>query len=247
MKKNILILALLFLIECKNNEEKVYFYPNGKVYKIDEFTNNKILKKSRKFDINDKLVSDLTLIKDQYKEILYIEDQKVYGFGKLDSLNRKTGWWKFYNNNVLCGKQEYKIINNQEFINQGYSYNTNGTIDINHTRYIKLKFKKTERPKSYVGILKYRQQLDKKSTVLICIGSGLNKDFSNIDKVKLDTIVFNKKSPREFPLIFETSGKVKIRGFVLERIPENWKDTLKKGPINFIQCYTYFDESIFVN
>lgn len=246
--KRVLILLLIFTISCQKKDRKVSYHSNGKVSTIETYFKFKKLKERKTFDLKGELISELINIdKNRFKETLYFEGQKIYGYGKLDSLNRKIGWWKFFDNeNHLSGRQEYMIINQKEYVNQGISYNLDGTIDVEHSRFFKLKFFKSKNKRCYIGYLYYLKKMGKKSEVMLCIGESLNRDFSNIDKVKLDTLLFKEVNIKKFPILFKSSGKKCIRGFVIERILQKPKNILKTGKINFIETFSYFQDSIYV-
>lgn len=125
---------------------------------------------------------------------------------------------------------------------------TNSLQQENNGNYIaKINFKKSDIDKCYIGTLEYHPRINQESQLAICISDNIKSDFSNVDQVKLDTILLKNKN-KVFPIIFGSSGKKIIRGFVLERYPKNPADTVlinqKKIPFEFYETKTYFEEKL---
>ncbi|MEW5677215.1 hypothetical protein ABGT15_12950 [Flavobacterium enshiense] len=121
---------------------------------------------------------------------------------------------------------EVENLNNEKDLEHGFA-----TID----------FKKTEKEKTYDAVLNYYPRINKNSQILLCLSDKVKSDFSNVEKVKYDTIIV--KNGR-FPIVFGKNGPKIIRGFVLERYPKNPNDTLtgNKKPIIFYETKTYLEQ-----
>ncbi|UOK42228.1 MULTISPECIES: hypothetical protein [Flavobacterium] len=108
-----------------------------------------------------------------------------------------------------------------------------------------IEFEKTKNKGIYNAKLNYYPRINDKSEILIFLSQDVKSDFSNLEKVKYDTI---KVKNGIFHINSEKSGLKILRGFVLERYPVNPKDTLGKEQklIEFYETKTYIEQKLYV-
>lgn len=290
MKTNKIIILLLFIFlqSCKKEKYFIEYYKNGIIKKECEQINGvlygeckeyyetgnlKALYKYRSgvlidsalyfYDIPIKKLKSKSVFfkQDSIKQIYYYENGNIKEEGFINSDNKKVGMWKFYNKSQLTAKREYKIIKNEEFLNQ--TYTLNNKLD---TIYSKSKFfelfilKDTIRRGEYFNacaLLKANLFKNKNSEILLCIpkyeNENFNKDFSNENLIELDTfynLMIDKKNQKLFieaskpyTVIFNQKlnnpGNKIIKGFIMEYYQDI--DSLGKEYREVSKSYFEFD------
>lgn len=226
-KKNLSILVLYFITfaSCKNEIKKQFTY-----YKSGNISN----------------------------EIIKINQNKVYithydNLGNIESkgviLNEKeNGWWTIYKNEKINKKIEFITFENKAYANQEITYDANGKIIDSLSDYFVFKIPDTIKKgktkiKSY-----YNKYFTPKSDVFICIGYDINKDFSNLSKVRIDTFYVENPKKGWFGLRYETVGKKTIRGFIYEKNFEIIDNLKNKDSSSLIlnEHKKFFEKEVYV-
>lgn len=88
----------------------------------------------------------------------------------------------------------------------------------------------------------YKPLLAINSDLILCISENINKDFSNIEDVVLDTIT-GKNMNIEFDLIYDKEGTKNLRGFLLEYY---FRDPTINDSIIHKKRKVYFDKKIII-
>ncbi|WP_395073633.1 hypothetical protein [Flavobacterium sp.] len=230
----------------KNGAEKI-FYETGELMFLQHFKNGKQIDSSLSYYKDGsiqsiiKMKNDSLFCKTFNKKILTSE-------GVIDSLSRAIGWWNYYTNNKISSKQENIIIKGKSVINRQKAYFENKFI------FEKSKFYNLIRPNRIESnnevLLKFvfnfyepkkEKNLFGKEYYYLLVSPEINNDFSNLDGLKLDTIV-NKKDQFDFYIKFKKPGIKNIKGIIEKHIliKENNKILIKKSRI-------YVNEEVNVN
>ena len=239
--KYIFILIITLLFGCQNEtEEKIEYYPNGKVYRkykvnskneydgefIQFNEDGTYFKKG--FIKNNKFVDSIIFFEKnevsciEFKSntdtvfLKYFENGKLHSSGK--ELNEiKVGKWKFYTNNKISSEIEYINLCNKEYLNQGLFYNTQGKIIKEKSNYFQLSNKKKsyKRNENIVFHVKYNSIWGNQSLSSAIIGTELLDNYCNIKEIKLDSIL-SKEHLFKFNFIFSKKGNKNIRGYIRE-------------------------------
>ena len=267
LKHLIILLLILGQVSCDDKlEKKIYKYSFGS--EVEYYNKNGLIER-REFFSNDgipisvmkyergkisnvkvydgpRLASEYS-VKEDNNSFLKIHGKNgiAYGEGKLDDKGREIGWWTFYDKNKKLSSKENMIIeNNQSFRNQTIVYNAKGQIDSVKSHFVKFDFKKEPGVRTYLAKLRYNPKLNKNSNIIICLGDDFKSDFSNADKVKLDTLsIITKK----FMIAFKKPGKKVVRGVIIEQYKEEDEKVTADGKTNFLETKTYFEETLHVD
>ena len=266
--KTILLLTSLFLIlscgdkKANKNTQSEYY----------EGSNELIFKKTKSFEGYDSIY-------------FFYKNKSVFKKGKQNKNGQKIGKWELYdqtsklreireyfcikgkseiNRNWYLNKREDTIAYNKE--NNIYSQKEfiNDTLGHRNTSYDKFTFltKDTISISDYYLAYAYcgsplLREYDSKIKVIVDNTNTLNKDFSNIDLVKLDTFQYAKidtihkadfgnydlNKVAAFSGRFDTTGKKTIRGLMIEYTYDFiTKDSTKA----YAESQTYFEKEIFV-
>lgn len=133
-----------------------------------------------------------------------------------DSL--KTGYWKYYDSEKhLVAISEYLIIDNKTYLNQEIVFDKKGDTLFDKSNFFTRKKIRLNRDSLYIEI-KYEGIIDaiynnSESYSMLLYHSDINDDFSNINKLKLDTLIF-KNHKLNMPI----SKNRKLRGVIKEFI-----------------------------
>lgn len=107
----------------------------------------------------------------------------------------KYGYWRYYNfeGNLLV-VNEYKIINNEAYLNQEIVFDKNGDTLFNKSNFFTCKFRDINNDSVLLEI-KYEGIFDaiydnSKSYPMLVYNNHINADFSNLNEIKLDTLIF---------------------------------------------------------
>jgi len=239
--KKILYLLVLFCISCeKGLERKIDYYPNGKVFReyfVNE--NGKLERKATQYNEDgsifktvyfhdDKLIDSTLYYKNN--EIFCIEYHdnsdliytKFIKNGHVKSLGyekggKKIGKWKYYKNDKLEKVVEFINLCGVEYANQGWVYKNEdkaGALKSNNYKIENLRKSYSVNENVFFD-LEYTPLFGDFSLSSATTGSEIDKDFCNINKVALDSIL-SKNHKFKFKFIFLTKGNKNIRGFIRE-------------------------------
>tara|TARA_R110000796_G_scaffold24221_1_gene69180 strand:- start:968 stop:1651 length:684 start_codon:yes stop_codon:yes gene_type:complete len=189
--------------------------------------------------------------------------------GRTFENNQPIGIWNYYDSTgILNRKAEYIKINGKSYINQDWFFNKNGDTLKNKGTHFKIVFEKdtirlNEPIKAKIDLITPLFK-NKNSNILVIVpkdySTNFNEDFSNINKVSLDT-TFNLNLEKEmknalglttdfgksaaFGRYFNSSGKKKFRGILVEYF---YKDSIISDSIkvNRFENKKYFEKDIFV-
>jgi hypothetical protein len=206
-------------------------YKNGQPITTEAFyESGKIKRKINWTSMNDLFVAD------------YNPDGTLVSKGRIYKAN-KTGWWEWYNNKgELLLKQEYLLINDNEYLNQSIAFSKN-KIAKEKSDYFVIDFPKVLHVGKNKIDIDYIPLYGSKSTLNVCIGYGLKPDFSNISQIRIDT--FTTGSHRTyFGVECKKPGKDTIRGFTYEYLLKMDKDHIA---LTTYQNKKYFEKVIEVN
>ena len=267
--RNALILLLFFLIGCKEEiTTKEYFYPNGKIFYTDYLDKEKHLIKRERHSLNGNIVAYINYKSDAFNNAKFYHEKKligeysklkdgnvaakfydnntiIHGIGKIDSLAREIGWWRFYVEKKLIQKRYSLIINYNSESTQVITYK-NGKIDSLNSQFANISFKRENNSNYYKGRLTYNRTLNAKSYVSILLSTKINDNFSNLESANFDTIVFKNKSIMEFPVAFEKSGKKKLKGFIVEQYSNDGIGS-KQKKVEMVEKRTPFQVELLVD
>lgn len=221
-----LLVCLLAFLSCKNEAKnsKYIYYKNGNVaQKIIDIGNNK-----------------LNII--NYYESGDIESRGFVVNGK------KVGWWITYKNKKVINKYQFIVLKNKEYFNQTITYDNKGRIIDDKSDYFLFNIPDTLKiGKTKINIY-YNPLYSNSSDVFVCIGYDINKDFSNLKKIRIDTFYTENPKNRWFGLRYESPGKKIVRGFIYERNIEIKHNLANKDSSAMIIDYhqKYFEKEIYV-
>jgi|SRR5690554_854297 len=130
-----------------------------------------------------------------------------------DSL--KTGYWKYYDSEKdLVAISEYLIIGNKTYLNQEVVFDKKGDTLFDKSNFFTCKTDKLNKDSLYLEI-KYEGIFDaiyndSESYPMLVYHNDINEDFSNINKLKLDTLFFkNNKLNMSIPKNKKLKGVIK--------------------------------------
>lgn len=130
-----------------------------------------------------------------------------------DSL--KIGYWKYYDaDKDLVAISEYLIIDNKTYLNQEVVFDKRGDTLFDKSNFFTCKTEKLNRDSLYLEI-KYEGIIDaiyndSESYPMLVYHNDINDDFSNFNKLKLDTLIFkNNKLNMTIPKNKKLKGVIK--------------------------------------
>ena len=231
-----------FCLSCQNNKIEKVYYENGQAKFEVEFSNGLMNGYHKEFHENGKLktltyydsgnISDSIIGYFENGNIEFIqfrtnEIDSMYTFDKKDKfinskskvVNNQINGWRYYFNEKgeIISKIEFiDLLEDEPYINQGIYFDGNKIID-SLSAYYMVNLKDTLKVnKSYPIKFEYKPTISKDSEVYICYGSGINENYSNINNIKLDTLVLeNLKLTTTIKL--SKIGKHNLRGFFYEK------------------------------
>lgn len=235
------------LVNGKYNGTFEEFFENGNYKEIHIYNNGIKTDSSIYFNANNKIyLVDYYLPNDTIESIFYYSDMVVKEKGKYIK-NNKIGKWKYFRRDGTLDKVfEYINLKGEQYTNQGWYFDTNGDTlkEFGNFYTIKLSSNVTKINNPILLDFTYKPLLAINPDVIICFSTKLEHDFSNLNKVKLDTIFLQNTSLENFKLIFKSRGKRNLRGFVKESYDRKPTpdDTIAHG-----ERVLYFDVPIIVN
>lgn len=252
--KNYYIIAVLFvsLIGCSNDDkEKITYYENGRIKSKTFLLDNKNVQ-HKYFNSERNNIEIVTTYENDTlssSNFYYSNDNlRKKGVFYLDSL--EIGNWNFYDiDGNITDVREFLIINKKSYLNQRWLFNTIG--DTIGGNFFEVKFSDTivkGKPNRFHFLLT-RPILSEKSKSFILIPKeeyGLNKDFSNQNDIKYDTVFsIGSKYPlddnlktRDYDIVMDVyskeKGEVNLKGILVEK-------EIKDGDsIDFVTRNIYF-------
>ena len=270
-------LILVILISCNNGlKERKTNYKNGNIYKIDYFDDNNYVVKSEEFfvtgqkkalyNFNNENKNTTYTSYNQKGEITSVSTYEILDKnkciqtetinnltlthkGKVNNNGVKIGWWSVFDkNNNLVSKDQYLIINKERYHNQNIQYNPDGKINYGNSHFVKLSIPDTIPTGRSTWYFSYNPWIDKKSDIFICIGYGINTDYSNLKKIRIDTFFSKKINDRWFGVEFEKPGKKIIKGFIYERKLNVTREINAKheSSLDILSKDVYFEKEVYV-
>lgn len=226
--------------------EQKTFYSTGELMSVFKYKNGKFVDSIIKYNRDGTLMSivnsinDSTYLREFKKGILVSE-------GYVDSILRPIGWWKNYDGKKIISKEERIIINNESIVNQQNLF-VDGKIDVNKSfAYQLIKPDLIKSGKQYPFLIKfhfYESDIDinllDKVYYYLLISPEINKDFSNIETIALDTLVPTNKNEFVYNLGFKKSGKKRFRAIIEKHTLNKKKEKLfiNKARIYINQSFT---------
>ena len=270
-------LIFVIFINCNHElRQKIVKYKNGKTQSIDYFNSKNAIIKYEKFYIsgqlkeiynfdtvnkssitkyynkNGTLISESTvklLDKNNCIQTKTVDNLTLTYKGKVNNNGVKIGWWSVFDkNNNLVSKDQYLIINKERYHNQNIQYNPDGKINYGNSHFVKLSIPDTIPTGRSTWYFSYNPWIDKKSDIFICIGYGINTDFSNLKKIRIDTFFSKKINDRWFGVEFEKPGKKIIKGFIYERKLNVIREINAKheSSLDILSKDVYFEKEVYV-
>lgn len=265
-----LLLITLLLTSCKDDNSKInnfegekyaknfydqndnlvkkdYYDENGEIYFMIDYKDGRIINiksySNGELNIDTKIDRNLNAI----QKTINKGEVKGFGYGKVTEKGEYVGWWEYYDlQNKILEKIEFLNVGGREsYRNQYVSYKLNGEIDTLKSDFFNIIFiKKNE--KEYDCKVDYYSS-NKHKILHICIDEEIDSVFSNINELKSKPFRLRNKKNAYYPIIFNKTGKQKIRGYIIERSFENPRDTIKKGsPIDVVENYSFFEKEFIV-
>lgn len=157
---------------------------------------------------------------------------------------KHIGWWNFYKKDKLFKRNYFVKIDGEIMSSQIQYFNSNGTIDINNSNFIEINIPDTLYKGRSTGKIIYKQHNDYNEERVL-IGYNLKPDYSNINKVRIDTF-YNPMSDGFFGVEFDKLGRNKIRGILDTRKISDTerKDSLFTATISIKN--RYFEKEFYV-
>src|SRR5690554_2810065 len=249
MKNKFVILFLsVFLFACNNKEKVVEYYPDNSIHKkytlkkgimegnyVEYFNDNKI-----KYEciFKNGVKVDFSLLYNQNPYFLnqidfYKKQDTVYSVSLYDNgirenegelfEGRQIGKWTFYKKTGEIDKIiEYVNLNGKQYTNQGWYFNKDGDTIKEFGNYYNYKLSSNEIFAGEVFELEieYKPLLVVNGDLIAVFHPKVESDYSNIDSISLDTIVFQQN--KGFSKVsFKDSGKKNLRGYIQEIFRKN--------------------------
>jgi len=181
-----------------------------------------------------------------------------------EDVNFRIGKWKFFKRDYIDSIVEYKTINNKSYVNQFWLIHKNIDTLVGKGNYYDIYLKDTislgEIAKVHVFLI--QSLFNYNSDIEIILPKDdllLNDDYSNL--FEIETVTFpslkndgiphpdipNELKPlnhdAEFGLKYDSSGKKRIRGVIIEYINDaKYSDSLRKK-----ERRLFFDKTFFIN
>lgn len=233
-------LLIILLISCKDTEnaniKKMYFPSKNLKYEVG-ISNGRYEGRYMEYYENGNLK---------------VEGNYTNGF--------KNGLFTYYHDKgkLLKEVREYIIVKNSSYLNQRWLFNKKGDT-LKKSNYYTLMTKNTlKKDKQVLHIYLEEPFFSYDSELFFCIPRKegiLKNDFSNQNAIEWDTILSlsnwfknqNKYRDRNHDIIFdldyETTGKKRLRGILVEKMIKPKKDT---SDYDFVTRNIYFDKEFFI-
>lgn len=220
----------------KNGEERLY-YPTGRIKSISFYDEGKLRDSTITFN-EDSSIKSIKIIGNKENFIKNFENGKMKSTGALDSKNRPIGWWKYFKSGNIEAEEERVIVLNKSFVNRVKIFKDK-QIDSLKSRLYEVKYPgDIAVGKLYPFIVKYNFESEISSKNLLgneyyylLTSPQIEEDFSNVNKIILDTIYPSKQNEFFLTVGYRNSGKKSFRA-ILEKhtmVKENGKLLLVKS------------------
>lgn len=228
------------------------YYKNGNIKDKANYKNGKAIDTIYGYNKDGSLNNIEYYLGDSTYNILY-KNNRIYRKGAFAKSNIKNGWIETYDKNT--GKLFMKsylmdVFEKKLHSNTLLEYDTNGDTIKDKSVFFKLILSDTVQVGQYYegsiifnsNMAKVNKRKDK--TLTIITGEGINKNFSNLSKIKLDTF----KDKNRFAFKFTKKGRQVLRGKFLENLmitKEVLNDT-EKVNVSILERDFYFEKVIYV-
>ena len=262
-----LAILAVFLSNCKPRSShftKIKYYPNGKIlskttYSVPdslkdgayiEYYKNGNHKKKMIFQMGKKIDSSMRYFESgnlEFKEIYTPDTLYSYHYYKSGniSLGRKfigeekiseIGWSKiFLEDGSLSDSIQYIYVNNIKITNQIIKYKDEKILN-DKSKYYRFQIKTVKNSDSKNLVIKYHPKT-KGADVFMVLGKNINDNFSNINKVHLDTLYMEENQ-----IIVENYKNTILKGFFYENGFENLGEiSTDSVKVRIIKNYSYFN------
>lgn len=206
-----------YSVNKKGQKEGIYeeFYRSGQIKKVLYYSKDIISDTAKYFSMNGKIDS-IKIFKNSKEYIRIFKDDNLISDGwKIN--NKKTGIWNYYSNKSIKEKSfEYIDLCNQQYLNQGWFFDSNGKIIKSKSNFLLIKTPSKVKINDTINIaFEYIPKLSDRPTIVSCQSIQIDEKFCNLRNINLDTIItlttsFNRK------VLFTEKGKYNIRGFIEE-------------------------------
>lgn len=232
--------------------EMLVYYKNGTVKDKANYKNGKAIDTIYSYNNDDSLNNIEYYLGDSTYNILY-KNNRIHRKGAFAKSNKNNGWIETYNKNT--GKLFTKsylmdVYGKKLHSNTLIEYDNNGDTIKDKSVFFKLTVPDTVQVGQYnEGAIFFNSNMNKENkrknkTLIIITGEEINKDFSNLSKIKLDSF----KDRNRFAFKFTKKGKQVLRGKFLESLmitKENHKD-VEKVDVRIFDRDFYFEKDIYV-
>lgn len=243
MKKVIIVFCLFSILSCKNDTEEVIKYDlKGNILSKNYVSNGNSLDSIIYFEKN--IIDYKVYFKNSSTDTCYT---KYYDKNKISSEGSivkkvKFGKWKFYNSKgEIRSIVEFKNICGEEYPNQEWNYNPDGTLNQDFCNYYTSSLEKVRIIEGVeVNDLKiYYTPMNKKEAICkIQFSPEIDDTFCNADKVETYSLNSNKSFVFTIPLKTEDIGDNNFKGYIEEHLFETQN---KKGAVNHKVRRIYID------
>ncbi len=239
------------------------YYPSGNIKEVHFYRDGLPRDTSLYFfdDAQENVaVEVISFGKNSNKKVSYYKTGRIKDSGYVDNKGQKFGNWYCYSKEGdLKIKNEYFIIENEEFLNQTVSYDNKQRVLFSKSKIIDVNvFSDTISIKEPLEILAcidigHFKGIKIKAKVYISSGYGnsINNDFSNLELIELDTVFnlaidsingptfpeFNQERCAAFGKWYDSIGENNIRGVIVEY----YKDSTNVRENRF-----YFEKKVYV-
>ncbi|WCO03489.1 toxin-antitoxin system YwqK family antitoxin [Psychroserpens ponticola] len=222
----------------------IKYYENGNIKSIQLFRNN--------VEIDSTIVYD-SLKSNTIKTAIYRNKNSIdsiyvknYDNSYITSeghmfKTQKTGKWKLYKNQKIDKIMQYKNIDGKQYLNQGWFFDKSGDTIHEYGSNYKFKYSVKLKEKTIDISIKYKPLIAENANVILLHNEKLNKEFSNIDEVVLDTIFFTNN---KVDIEYKVKHKREKLNFNLRGIIKEYADLLKNDSIYYRERLIYLDEKI---
>lgn len=209
-----------------NNEGKEHgvsleYFPNGKIKEEKNFENGFLKDSVSKYDENGKLTMSITITNDSLINYLKVFDsnKKIKSEGYIKN-GEKIRTWKYYDSTELIAEEQF-FGKNEFKLNQRKIFKSE-IVDNKKSFYYQLSVPDTVYQntvflvKADYSFIDNNLEYGENNFVYFCISNKINKDFSNLNEVRIDTFIPSTKGVVEAKLLMKKSGNYFLRGTIEE-------------------------------
>ena len=228
------------------------YYKNGNVKDKANYKNGKAIDTIYGYNEDGSLDNIEYYLEDSTYNILY-KNNRIYRRGAFTKSDKNNGWIETYDTNtgkLLMKSYLMEIFDKKLHSNTLIEYDAKGDTIKDKSVFFKLIVPDTVQVGQYnegsivFNSNKTEENKRKDKTLVIITGEGINKDFSNLSKIKLDSF----KDRNRFAFKFTKKGKQVLRGKFLESLiiaKENSKNVEKVDVTVFDRDF-YFEKEVYV-